>query len=61
MKVFQINSRVVDGKPVVNQITCSLSVDEIACIRDGLSKIKPSNNEVVESIRTHLVEQFNLY
>lgn len=61
MKVFEINSRVIDGKPVIKQITCSLSIDEIACIKDGLSKIKPSNNEVVESIRTHLVEQFNIY
>ena len=49
MKVFEINSRVIDGKPVIKQITCSLSIDEIACIKDGLSKIKPSNNEVVES------------
>lgn len=57
MRIFTINSRVKDGKPVTSAITASLNIAEINYIRCLCEKQKISNNEVEESIRQDLIEQ----
>lgn len=59
MKIFTIQSRVVDGRPVTSSATVNLSIDEVVMIRTVLAKHKPSDNVVQESVRTTIVEQLN--
>lgn len=59
MKIFTIQSKIVDGKPATSSATVNLTIDEIVMVRTVLANKRPFDNEVQESVRTSIVEQFN--
>lgn len=61
MRVFSMRSKVVDGRPSVTDVNCSLSIDEIRMIKMQMSKTKPCENEVLESVRFGLIQTLSDY
>lgn len=56
MKIFSFKSRMTASGPQVSEITCTLTIDEVRYIADAVTKMKPSGNDVVESIKFSLIE-----
>lgn len=56
MRVFGSRSKYVNGRQVMVDVSCNLSIEELQLIKVGLKSVKPfTNDQVMESVRSSLV------
>lgn len=60
MKIFGTNTKYAgDGHYHLSSVNCQLSVDEVNLIKESLSLLKKTSNDVIESIKSNLVQSLN--